>query len=225
VILAEDPEAFRAHWLELPEAAGSGCAASSVTVIRPTGWPALNNSAPSSRSYADRVLLADSAGVVDHVTLGASDGKVPVGRSLERMAPVSVVATEPARWAACTALAGGTPGCPNSVATTVGGDALQATPNPFAPRGPAAASLHVRFRLGAGEGGYDLRIYDLWGQLVRDLGGDGLGPGPRHAVWDGRDDSGRPVPPGGYIVLLRRHDPGGRVLRGERTLVALIGEP
>ena len=27
---------------------------------------------------------------------------------------------------------------------------------------------------------------------LRDFGGDGLGPGPRDLLWDGRDDRGRP---------------------------------
>jgi hypothetical protein len=189
----------------------------------------LNNTAPASRNFADRLLLADPAGVIDHVTVGPGHGEgngtALAGRTLERLDPAAAVGPETARWVPCTAPAGGTPGCPNSAAAgAVAGPGLAASPNPFAPGSGSAPSLHLRFRVGDREQGYDLLVFDLQGHRVRDLGGDRLGSGPRHVVWDGRDDIGVALPPGGYVVLLRRRDGDGRVVRVEKTLVALVGE-
>ena len=82
--------------------------------------------------------------------------------------------------------------------------------------------MHIRFRLAAGNAAWDARIYDLWGRAVRDLGGDALGPGPRALIWDGLGDDGRPLTPGGYIVLLRWQDAGGNLTGGTKRLVALL---
>ena len=44
-------------------------------------------------------------------------------------------------------------------------------------------------------------VYDLSGRKVRGLGGVGGTPSGEHAVpWDGRDDEGRRVGPGLYLV-------------------------
>ena len=57
-------------------------------------------------------------------------------------------------------------------------------------------ALHVHLVVPDDAVGYELRLYDLWGRLVRDLGGDDLGPGPREAIWDGRDEDGDALPAG-----------------------------
>ena len=48
--------------------------------------------------------------------------------------------------------------------------------------------------------GSNLRIFDATGTLIRKLSWSG-GPGGWRSSWDGRDDSGTPVPCGDYIVL------------------------
>ncbi|MFO7654108.1 MAG: lamin tail domain-containing protein [Candidatus Krumholzibacteriia bacterium] len=229
LLLAEDPAAMTAYWWSLPVDAGAGCDGGDRTpVVRPTGWPALNNTAPAHRARADRFLLADSLGVIDHVTIGPGAepgrGAAPAGRSLERRyAPPG--APETAAWAPCTAPAGGTPGCPGSVAPPEDdpGGSLTAAPNPLLRTSGEGGVLHLRFVLAPAESAFDLRVFDLWGGCVRDLGGDLLGSGPRHVIWDGRDDGGRVLPPGGYVVLLRRRDAAGQVSGAEKVLVALAG--
>lgn len=47
-----------------------------------------------------------------------------------------------------------------------------------------------------------LAIHDPAGARVRDLGGAMLGPGSFELAWDGRDDSGRLVPPGVYWLTI-----------------------
>jgi hypothetical protein len=68
---------------------------------------------------------------------------------------------------------------------------LAAWPNPF---------THRLYLAGAADGPLprDLRVYDVRGRLVRDLGSMDV-PGAEIA-WDGADASGRRVPPGVYFV-------------------------
>jgi hypothetical protein len=69
--------------------------------------------------------------------------------------------------------------------------------------------------------GYELRVFDLWGRLVRDLGGDDLGPGPREAIWDGRGEDGDPLPAGGYVAAVLWRDAGGGCRAATRRLVVI----
>ncbi len=168
----------------------------------PGAWPSLNNSAPEGRTFADRVYLADLEGVVDHVTLpGDEQATVFRGKSWERMShdPNSF---RWGRWRSSVAASGGTPGCANSVA--VGEDAagvLQIMPLVL-DRRQGVDVTRIRFDLGAAEMGWHVEIYDLWGKLIRDLGGGETGPGIGELIWDGRDDHGHYVRNGGYVVLL-----------------------
>ncbi|MBK8165911.1 MAG: lamin tail domain-containing protein [bacterium] len=218
LIVAQDSLAL-AGWLAA-NAAGppdaSGCGA---TIVPAAPWPSLNNAPPDGRTRADRVLLADSLGtILDHADLG-EDGRALTGdRSLERVAP-GPGASSVAPWAESLAAAGSTPGCPNSVdppagAGATGADGLAVDP-PLVSRPGGQATVHLRFEVPTGAGGWDLGVFDLDGRPVRDLGGDGLGPGPRALFWDLRDDQARPVAAGGYIVALRWRGGG----RGQATPV------
>jgi flagellar hook assembly protein FlgD len=61
----------------------------------------------------------------------------------------------------------------------------------------------VNYEVPVGGGEMTLRIYDLRGQLVRTLV-DGAQPAGRHAaIWDGRDEAGRPLPSGVYVGRLQ----------------------
>ncbi len=71
----------------------------------------------------------------------------------------------------------------------------QNRPNPF------NAATEVDFSLDR-DAAVRLRVYDLAGRLVRTLVDD-LRPAGRHtAFWDGRDDAGRSVASGAYVVRL-----------------------
>ncbi len=87
----------------------------------------------------------------------------------------------------------------------------QNRPNPF--RG----STEIRFDLPrAGE--TQLRIFDVTGQLVRDLVSGRRPAGHHAAIWDGRDAAGRRVGSGVYLVRLQA---GGQVL--DRKMVRQAG--
>jgi len=87
---------------------------------------------------------------------------------------------------------------------------LPAAPNPFNPR------TDVRFVLTT-PGPVTLRVYDLAGRRVRTLlGGETMAAGPHAAKWNGRDDSGRGLASGVYVLRL---ETGGVVRNGRVTLV------
>lgn len=79
-----------------------------------------------------------------------------------------------------------------------------AYPNPF--RGTSALSFEM-----AREGELSLEVYDLRGARVRTLA-RGTHPAGRHSLtWDGRDDTGRPLPAGLYMVRMTAEGYQGRM--------------
>ena len=75
-----------------------------------------------------------------------------------------------------------------------------ATPN------PTRADATIRFTTGSG-GPVSIAIYDVAGRLVRRLGDGPLAPGEHALAWDGRDDQGRGVAAGVYMIRIAA--PGG----------------
>jgi len=230
VVVAQDPPALR-QWIAANGAHGDPsqvlCADGGTRILDWESWPNLNNSPPVTREFADRIYLADSTGtVIDHLTFGGSGedwDRVPLpprGRSLERLGP-SPADPLLANWEPSSLASGGSPGCPNS----------------FSPPGIPEATLEVSSRIldrqdGSGpvgitlmvpdQGcGFRLRVFNLWGEKVRELGGDELGPGTRLRYWTGDDDDGRPVPPGGYILVGEATGPDEAVLSRTRIVVGV----
>jgi hypothetical protein len=66
---------------------------------------------------------------------------------------------------------------------------------------PAADRLTIRFA-SRREGPVQTSIYDLTGRRVRDLSRDILSVGDHDLFWDGRDDDGRAVVAGSYLVRI-----------------------
>lgn len=194
-----------------------------VPIRNLAGWPTLNNTPGGDRDFADRVYLSDPAGhVIDHLTLGEPEG----GRLGEPGLSVERIAVDPtnpgsSNWAVCTARTGSTPGCANSVAAsgfmTTG---LSIRPRVLDPESGVTA-VHFLFTLRGEQTGWEVRVFDLWGSLVRDLGGEKLGPGRRDLLWDGRDDKGQPAGPGGYVVLLDILDRFDHKLGREKVLMVI----
>lgn len=75
-------------------------------------------------------------------------------------------------------------------------------PNPFNPQ--TTISFHVYKK-----GKCTLSIYNIKGQLIRQLVSDYLQPGMHSVVWKGTDNHGRVVPSGMYIYRMQMH---GKVL-------------
>ena len=79
-----------------------------------------------------------------------------------------------------------------------------AEPNPFTAR----TTIRLTGAAGAGAG---IRILDVAGRCVRDLGEPQEAARGRTAVWDGRDSQGRPVGAGVYFVILGGRESAGGV--------------
>jgi hypothetical protein len=226
LVAAEDSAGLANWWLANLAAGDVPCAGHNgpPRLLRLAAWPSLNNSPPQSRPYADRVRLADPRGVViDVVTWGGPAQELP-GRdvSLERIGPepVNPGATH---WTLSTHPAGSTPGCPNSVVGSPlhpdDAHALQVVP-PLLNREAGVTAVHLNFELSGAEASWEVGLFNLWGDLVRDFGGDNRGPGPRDLVWDGRDDRGTPVGPGVYVAWLQIRSEAGLIRRqGKSRLV------
>ena len=82
-------------------------------------------------------------------------------------------------------------------------------PNPFNPE------TTIRYELKE-SGPVSLRIYDITGQLVRELVADEQLAGHHQAVWDGRNASGQSVATGAYLYEL-----GAGQLRIVRKMVLM----
>ena len=99
VLLAQDGQAL-ADWLGELARSGVALPCEPDAPVDLSGWPSLNNTAPGSRDFADRLYLGTADGtVIDYVTLGLGSGRAPAHRSLERQ--------RDRRWRPATAPAGG----------------------------------------------------------------------------------------------------------------------
>jgi len=77
---------------------------------------------------------------------------------------------------------------------------LSISPNPFRDR------VEIRYSIGEGAKGIELKIYDVTGRLVKKLG-EGKTPNSQFSIlnysWDGRDSKGSKLPAGVYYLILK----------------------
>ncbi|HPF70332.1 MAG TPA: FlgD immunoglobulin-like domain containing protein, partial [Candidatus Krumholzibacteria bacterium] len=89
------------------------------------------------------------------------------------------------------------------------GPGLRAWPNPFNP------SVTIAYAMPAA-GAVTLEVHDVAGRLVRRLFTGTAEAGEHTAVWDGRDDAGRAMPSGVYLVTAR----GGAAVNAAKIVLA-----
>lgn len=213
IVVAQDPPRFRARF-----------AIDSGSLYGVAGaWPALND-ADGSEGTADRVRIFVSGEPSDDVPY---DARAAVrGRSLERLSP-DLPGHDPGTWGESVDPAGGTPGRPNSLRApdgggTLRGDLIQASGRVVRMFGNAPPLL-LRLTPEARGRTLDVVVRDLLGRPVRTLV-----RGQRFASegvfsWNGRDDSGGPVPPGLYVVCADAEADPARGPR--RTAIAVAVAP
>lgn len=90
--------------------------------------------------------------------------------------------------------------------------ALTNYPNPFDSRVQATTIL---FSLET-DSVVSARIYDLFGNIVRDYNFGAVGRGPNRLVWDGTNESGDKVAKGGYICVMEIANDRTRVLASRK---------
>lgn len=160
----------------------------------------------------DGIVLFDRTGqVIDSVVATRAshvDGLAPAGRSLERR-DLSAPALDASAWSSCSDPIGATPGRRNSISSGAfaASFSVRVEPDPFSPDGDAFEDIaQIRYESGAPSLFIDARIFDLSGREVRRLSDGRFVPARGSMDWDGRNDAGRVVPIGVYIVLVTATD-------------------
>jgi hypothetical protein len=189
LILAQSPDELRSRYA-LPEG---------VIVGLRGGWPALND-AGGGAGATDRVRILTSEGfpadAVPYVSAASRGG------SVERLG-AELPSSLPGSWGESLDPRGGTPGRPNSLHVPEGGGGrgLLRAGGRVLHRSARGVSP-VALRLTEEARGLTVRVWvsDLLGRPRRVLVDGQRFSGEAAFLWDGRDDSGEPVPSGIYIV-------------------------
>jgi hypothetical protein len=194
IVLAQDPEKFLQFYSRF-----------NGRVTAPKGWQTLNN------YDGDAVRLADYRGwIVDSVWY---DAGFPDNRSWERFINVE----GESYWGESFSPTGSTPGESNAFYYPRAGNIdLTVAPDPFSPDGDGFEDETV-ISFGMPEADqFELVIYDIAGRKVRTFYEDGASI-PGEIIWDGRDDEGRSLPIGIYIIYARVE--GGVSMAVKKTVV------
>ena len=174
-------------------------------VVGTRGWPILND------NDSDAVRLANSFGtVIDSVFY---EDVFDDNRSWERY----INPGGQSYWGASFAASGSSPGQPNSYYYPRTNEIdLSINPDPFSPDGDGFEDeTTISFDLPEAES-FELSIYDISGRKVRNFYQAGLSY-PGSIVWDGRDDDGRRLPVGIYIIYASVE--GGSAGKVKKTVV------
>ncbi|PKL82894.1 MAG: hypothetical protein CVV24_07815 [Ignavibacteriae bacterium HGW-Ignavibacteriae-3] len=162
------------------------------------------------------IVLKDSYGTtIDSVIYTpAWHGKNVVttkNKSLEKLNP-KFDSNTLSNWNTCVSSEGGTPGRQNSIFSQNITRESTATvnPNPFSPDGDGFEDFTViNFELSAQLSQVRIKVYDSQGRLVRTLIENRLSSSNNSVVFDGMDDSAKPLRIGIYILLIETVAAGG----------------
>jgi hypothetical protein len=125
-------------------------------------------------------------------------------RSLERINP-AIKSNDEENWSTSVDPFGSTPCRPNSILTLIipSESKLSILPNPFSPDNDGHEDFAIiEYSLTKNISLVRIRIYDSIGRLVRVLVDNNPSGSSSRIVFDGRDDAGRPLRLGIYILLL-----------------------
>ena len=196
-VAVSDPARFSAHF-SIPE---------SLLLVTERGWSSLNDgasSAPAISPHADVVRVTDGAGVPSDA-VPYDEGWSVRGGSVERLS-LQFPSAARRSWSESVAVAGGTPGAPNSIAAYRDGapapSMLLAAPARVLRRTGAEGVGALLLELGpaVAERTVRLSILDLRGRVRRLLAAGERFGSAGAVLWDGLDDEGRPVEPGLYVA-------------------------
>lgn len=164
----------------------------------------------SFNNDGDCVRLLDQHGAVVDSASYTPNWHNPANKSTKRISiekfnPLMLSDT-PLSWSSSTdAEFGGTPGKVNSiyVPPSRNEEMFSLSPSTFSPNGDRRDDyLSIAISLPAGSYQLAVTVYDMTGKAVRRLA-SGAPAGPVMQLWwDGRDDSGQPLPAGSYQVMM-----------------------
>jgi len=189
-----------------------------IDVIRviPEHWLSLNDD-------GDQLILLDDTGrIFDRMNYNNNATRV-AGRSWERI-DCNRDGTDPHNWGPCTSLSGHTAGRINSlfIENLPAEIELWVEPNPFSPDGDNVdEETTIHFKAPSVSSRITVDIYNLNGRRIRRIASNiTAGSSTPVLTWDGRNDKGRLMPIGRYIVLLEAVDMrSGKVHIGRCTVV------
>ena len=186
-----------------------------------------NSSNISLNNNGDSLVLWDAQRVIsDRVDYRPSWGGAQ-GISLERVSALAI-SNDELNWASSLDSTGCTPARTNSRALPqqgASGNVLVLAPNPFSPDNDGHDDLLVvRYSLTHSDSRIDLKIYNVRGREVRRLASNAAAGYAGEILWDGRDDRGRDLPTGMYIIYLEALGRGGSRIESARR-VAVLARP
>lgn len=134
--------------------------------------------------------------------------RTATGISLEKINP-QLAGNDSRNWSSSVNPQGGTPGKANSILTSVTGTdkEIEFSPNPFSPDEDGFEDFTIiTYNTPFLYGSFIATVFDRFGRRVRKIfDGESL-PGKGEFVYDGRDDSGKSLKIGIYILLMEISD-------------------
>jgi hypothetical protein len=194
VILAEDVERFFEYYNDFRGIA-----------VSPVGWQTLNNSG------GEVVRIGDQEGnTIDSFYYESGFAN---NRSWERYIDSDSISY----WGGSFAAEGSTPGRPNAFRyPRVRGIDIHVCPDPFSPDGDGFEDETMIIYDIPNADNFEMAIYDIAGWKVKTLIESGACI-PGEIRWDGRDDAGRKLPVGIYIIHARID--GDTSMESKKTVV------
>ncbi|MEP7217739.1 MAG: lamin tail domain-containing protein, partial [Bacteroidota bacterium] len=170
----------------------------------------------SLNADGDDVVLRNAAGrTVDSVHYGAGWHRREIGDTkgiaLERIS-IAGPSNDPRNWSSSPAPLGGTPGARNAleIPSSAVEARVSAEPPTVSPDGDGFQDFtRISYDLPSSSSRIVATAYDRYGRPVRRIANNELAPAFGELIWDGRDDAGRPLDPGIYIVRIEAYDDGG----------------
>ncbi|NTU57633.1 MAG: hypothetical protein HGB00_01720 [Chlorobiaceae bacterium] len=180
----------------------------------------LNNEGDCVRLLDSKGSVADSANYTPNWHNPAN--KSTKHLSIEKFHPL-LPSDSPLNWTSSSDTQyGATPGKSNSVYTppSRSEEVFRLSPNPFSPNGDFREDvLKITVSLPAGSYQLSVSVYDPTGNKVRTLA-SGTPAGPATALtWDGRNDSGQPLPTGTYRVTMNAAGYSGARFSGAESVM------
>jgi hypothetical protein len=96
----------------------------------------------------------------------------------------------------------------------------KASPEVFSPTGETAVTkISLNARTKAQPESWSLKLMNKSDEVVRTFGGKGQPPA--HLLWDGKDETGLPLPDGNYRYTLEVHDSEGRIIESRTRAIEI----
>jgi hypothetical protein len=144
-------------------------------------------------------------------------------RSLERINPF-LNSNDPSNWNSCVSEIGATPNQPNSIFTINPNaqSSLSVSPNPFSPDNDGVEDFCIiNYNLTQSVAQVRIKIFDSKGRLVRTLLNNQPSGSSGSVIFDGKDDEGRTLRIGIYIIFLEALNDNSGVVEMNKTVVVV----